>query len=305
MKDCDNSTRKIHISNNFIMTISLVIMFDTLLLRPSLHYNTPLHFTKLHFTTLPYTSHFYSLFIITILSFITLLSACFAIMSRTPDPLWSDRGTWITLVKLLIKSRTKNASPYKETDDGRVSFNMAKSLLHSVSSKLWGNQWHLKARSGSQTVMWRRWYSGTVVYKSPLEMPVRYKGSWIPDRVKVRIIYIDLGFWPQTENSHFCRQHKAFFLTKGRYLCSPLQSNTTYYGATYVKTRWRLWLSKAVSGNNYYYYYYYYYYYFSFHRPFLPGNSLEPKVIPTAQASSLTLKYFPYYVRCSKYSCLL
>jgi len=27
-------------------------MFDTLLLRPSLHYNTPLHFTTLHPTTL-------------------------------------------------------------------------------------------------------------------------------------------------------------------------------------------------------------------------------------------------------------
>ena len=64
----------------------------------------------------------------------------------------------------------------------------------------------------------------------------------------------------------------------------------------------------------YYYYatlftfYYYYYYYYdtlpsiiiiivvSCHRPFLPGTSLEPAVIPTAQASSFTLQYFPYYV---------
>jgi len=46
----------------------------------------------------------------------------------------------------------------------------------------------------------------------------------------------------------------------------------------------------------YYYYYYYYNYYFSCHRPILPGNSLEPTVIPTAQASSFTLQYFPYYV---------
>ena len=38
---------------------------------------------------------------------------------------------------------------------------------------------------------------------------------------------------------------------------------------------------------------------------FLPGTSLEPAVIPTAQASSFTLQYFPYYVCCSKYSCLL
>jgi hypothetical protein len=34
----------------------------------------------------------------------------------------------------------------------------------------------------------------------------------------------------------------------------------------------------------------------SCHRPFLPGTSLEPAVIPTAQASSVTLQYFPYYV---------
>jgi hypothetical protein len=34
----------------------------------------------------------------------------------------------------------------------------------------------------------------------------------------------------------------------------------------------------------------------SCHRPFLPGTSLEPTVIPTTQASSFTLQYFPYYV---------
>ena len=34
----------------------------------------------------------------------------------------------------------------------------------------------------------------------------------------------------------------------------------------------------------------------SCHRSFLPGTSLEPAVIPTAQASSFTLQYFPYYV---------
>jgi len=34
----------------------------------------------------------------------------------------------------------------------------------------------------------------------------------------------------------------------------------------------------------------------SSHRPFLPGTSLEPAVIPTAHASSFTLQYFPYYV---------
>ena len=34
----------------------------------------------------------------------------------------------------------------------------------------------------------------------------------------------------------------------------------------------------------------------SCHRSFLPGTSHEPAVIPTAQASSFTLQYFPYYV---------
>jgi len=34
----------------------------------------------------------------------------------------------------------------------------------------------------------------------------------------------------------------------------------------------------------------------SCHRLFLPGTSLEPAVIPTAQASSFTPQYFPYYV---------
>jgi hypothetical protein len=34
----------------------------------------------------------------------------------------------------------------------------------------------------------------------------------------------------------------------------------------------------------------------SCHSSFHPGTSLEPAVIPTAQASSVTLQYFPYYV---------
>jgi hypothetical protein len=48
MKECDNS--KILISSNFMLSISLLIMFDTLLLRLSLHCNTPLHFTTNSFT---------------------------------------------------------------------------------------------------------------------------------------------------------------------------------------------------------------------------------------------------------------
>ena len=67
-KYCDNSTRKIHISNNFLLSISLLIMLDTLLLRPSLHCNTPLHFTTLHPTTLHYTSlHFTQLHFTTLI----------------------------------------------------------------------------------------------------------------------------------------------------------------------------------------------------------------------------------------------
>jgi hypothetical protein len=43
-------------------------MFDTLLLRPSLHCNTPLHFTTLRPTTLHYTSlHFTQLHFITLI----------------------------------------------------------------------------------------------------------------------------------------------------------------------------------------------------------------------------------------------
>jgi hypothetical protein len=45
MKECDNSTRKVPISSNFVLSISLLIMCDTLLLRPSQHCNTPLHYT--------------------------------------------------------------------------------------------------------------------------------------------------------------------------------------------------------------------------------------------------------------------
>jgi len=54
MRDCDNS--KIHISRNFLLSICLIIMLDTLLLVPSLHCNTSLHFTKLHLSTL----HFFT-----------------------------------------------------------------------------------------------------------------------------------------------------------------------------------------------------------------------------------------------------
>ena len=50
------------------------------------------------------------------------------------------------------------------------------------------------------------------------------------------------------------------------------------------------------NNNNYYYYYYYYFVVVSCHRPFLPGTSREPTAIPTDQASSFRLQYFPYYV---------
>ena len=52
---------KIHVSNNSLLSICLLIMLDTLLLVPSLHCNTLLHLTTLHQTTLHYTyRHFTS-----------------------------------------------------------------------------------------------------------------------------------------------------------------------------------------------------------------------------------------------------
>ena len=53
MKECDNS--KIHISSNFLFSICLLIILDTLLLGSSLHFYTLQHFTTLHPTTLHYT----------------------------------------------------------------------------------------------------------------------------------------------------------------------------------------------------------------------------------------------------------
>jgi len=50
-----------YISSNSILSVCLLIMLDTLLLRPSLHCNTSLHFTTLHPTTFHYTyRHFTS-----------------------------------------------------------------------------------------------------------------------------------------------------------------------------------------------------------------------------------------------------
>jgi hypothetical protein len=59
MTECNNS--KIHISSNFLLSKSLIIMSDTLLHVPSLHCNTSQHFATLHQTTLHYTCrHFTS-----------------------------------------------------------------------------------------------------------------------------------------------------------------------------------------------------------------------------------------------------
>jgi hypothetical protein len=52
MKESPNS--KIHVSINFLLSICLLIQLYTLLLGPSLHCNTSLHFTTLHPTTLHY-----------------------------------------------------------------------------------------------------------------------------------------------------------------------------------------------------------------------------------------------------------
>jgi len=58
MKECDK--RKRNETANFIWSIYLLIILDTLLQRPSLH-STLLHFTQLHLTPLHYTCrHFNS-----------------------------------------------------------------------------------------------------------------------------------------------------------------------------------------------------------------------------------------------------
>jgi hypothetical protein len=77
MKKCDKSTRKIHISSNFVLSISLLIMFDALLLRPSLQHYTTLHhtspnYTTLHFATLHHTTPNYTSPHFTQLHFTTL-----------------------------------------------------------------------------------------------------------------------------------------------------------------------------------------------------------------------------------------
>jgi len=80
MKECDNSTRKIHISSNFILSISLPIMIDTLLLRLSLHCNTPLHFTTLHHTSLHFAT-LHALLHFTQLHFTTLIDISLPLIS--------------------------------------------------------------------------------------------------------------------------------------------------------------------------------------------------------------------------------
>jgi hypothetical protein len=61
MKESANS--KIHISSNFLLSICLLIMLDTLLLAPSLHceHFATLHHTSPNYTLLPLsTLHFFS-----------------------------------------------------------------------------------------------------------------------------------------------------------------------------------------------------------------------------------------------------
>ena len=58
MGECGNN--KIHISSKFLLSICLIIMLGALLLVPSLHFNTSLHFTTLHQTTLHHNSPNYT-----------------------------------------------------------------------------------------------------------------------------------------------------------------------------------------------------------------------------------------------------
>jgi len=56
----------------------------------------------------------------------------------------------------------------------------------------------------------------------------------------------------------------------------------------------------------YYYHHHHHHHTVSCHIYSLPATSpLQPTAIPNAHGSSFTLKHFPYYVWCSKYSCLL
>ena len=117
MKEYGNS--KTQISSNFILSTSLLIMLDTLLLRPSLHCNTSLHFTTLHPTTLHYTyRHFTSCHLhFTALSF-SLTQLHF---------LWFDftshhytRHSIVLISKLIFKimnlfTALKNLSPFRFT----------------------------------------------------------------------------------------------------------------------------------------------------------------------------------------------
>jgi hypothetical protein len=97
------------------LSISLLIMFDTLLLRPSLHCNTPLHFTTLHYTSLDYTQvHFTTLIDTSIpliytslpfhiaYSFFNLGARWGCVVNTMPRPLyprdWNGthpRGAWV------------------------------------------------------------------------------------------------------------------------------------------------------------------------------------------------------------------
>jgi hypothetical protein len=118
MNGCDNS--KIHTSSNFILSICLLITLDTLLLRPSPHCNSSLHFTTLHPTTpLHYTyRHFtYSHLHFTTLSF-DLTHLHFLSFYFTSHH--STRHSTVLISKLISKimnpfTALKNHSPFHFT----------------------------------------------------------------------------------------------------------------------------------------------------------------------------------------------
>ena len=114
-KYCDNSTPKVHISNNFLLSISLLIMFDTLLLRPSLHCNTPLHFTTLHPTTLHYTLlHFTQLHFTTLIDS-SLPLICTSLPFRLALRIYicyRSISLYITSTDLIPKIISKKVNPF-------------------------------------------------------------------------------------------------------------------------------------------------------------------------------------------------
>jgi hypothetical protein len=121
MNECDNSTREIHISNNFILSISF--LFDGLLLRPSLHCNTSLHFTTLHPTTLHHTSPNYTSLHFTTLHPTTLHYTSLHFTTLHPTYIIHVKDFSLPELCLIVRSvpRSKHRLGCNQTDNVRFN----------------------------------------------------------------------------------------------------------------------------------------------------------------------------------------